>query len=500
MKPARPNIMTESVWAATARPPLFWFAALAIVLASALSYRDPGVSDLAGFLLIVVTALLPAYLWSYRFAYGIPIYPIFTGGTIWTFALPLISHHPLVVEYPAAERLVAAGTIAAVNLVGTLPWYLLTRCPPARKSSHYGFRRGFGDAFFFAILIATILFDLAQGRLAEALDPAIVSILRAIVIALSNLAIFLLAYKLGRGDFSPGRRIFCAILFVLVMLSTLPSALMVGALSYAFLALVGMALGRGRVPWISLGILTAAALFLQGGKEDLRNKYWYSTNAEPASINQYPEMLTDWIRFSFDRLLENPTPKQVASETNPESFAERASLLQLFLRIQKMSPAEVPYLHGATYSIIPRLLIPRAFNEQKERAHLGTYILSVHYELQTTEDTYTTTIGFGLLNEAMANFGYPGCLALGAALGIFYGGAARWSACYPLLSLRTLFAVLVLTVSFQNEFSAGIYASTLFQGSCALVFLALLTMGRVSTLPRTSPSVRYPIQRREAHA
>jgi hypothetical protein len=167
-----------------------------------------------------------------------------------------------------------------------------------------------------------------------------------------------------------------------------------------------------------------------------------------------------------------------------QSLLDRASLLQLFLRIQWMSPDPVPYLHGRTYTIIPGLLVPRAFNPQKARTHLGTYMLAVHYDLQTTDDTLTTTIGFGLINEAMANFGYPGCLALAVGLGTFYGVVARWSAGYPTLSLRGLFAILVLSVSFQNEFSAGVYVTTLFQGSCALLLFALPAMHRAVATPR----------------
>ena len=153
-----------------------------------------------------------------------------------------------------------------------------------------------------------------------------------------------------------------------------------------------------------------------------------------------------------------------------------------------MSPAQVPYLHGGTYRIIPGLLVPRLLDEQKARSHLGTYMLAIHYDLQTTEETLTTTIGFGLINEALANFGYPGCLALGGVLGLFYGCVARWSAGFPLLSLRSLLGILVLSVSFENEFSAGVYVTTLFQGACVLLLLAPLAMQRASTRPARLPS------------
>jgi hypothetical protein len=481
-------VKAEPVTTESVRPSTFWIGAAAFALVAAFSYRDAGASDVAGFLTLAFTALLPAGLWCYRRSHGAPLYPIFTAGTLATFALPLISHHPLVIDYTPRERLLAALTVAAANLAGTVPWYFLTRQPPTPRLPCLRMRRMFGDALFAAILFTATAFNLAQMRLLDTLDAPVLSILRAIVIALSNLAIYILAYRWGRRALTPLRRAGCAMLFVAVMVSTLPSALMVGALSYGLMALIGFSLGRGRLPWMTLAALAGVALFLQGGKEALRDKYWYGANAVPLALGDYPALLSDWIRFSFDRLGENPTPvaasAPVTSGGESQSLLQRASLLQLFLRIQQMSPDPVPYLHGRTYAIIPGLLVPRAFNGQKARTHLGTYMLAIHYELQTTDDTLTTTIGFGLINEAMANFGYPGCAGLGVALGIFYGTIARWSAGYPLHSLRYLFAILVLSVSFQNEFSAGVYVTTLFQGSCALLLFAVPVMRRAGIIPR----------------
>jgi hypothetical protein len=474
------------------RPSTFWIGTAALALVAAAGYRDATASDVAGFLVLAFTALLPFGLWCHRRTHGLPLYPIFAAGTVPTFALPLISDHPLVIDHSPQERFLAVIAIAAANIAGTIPWYLLTRRPPPLRRSCYEMRRMCGDLVFGAILLFAIAFNLAQIRLVDSLDAPVLSIIRAVVIALSNIAIYLLAHRWGRRKLSPLRRAFCAVLFVGVMVSTLPSALMVGALSYGLMALIGFALGRGRLPWLSLAALAAAALFLQGGKEELRDKYWYGAEAGPVGIGDAPAFLADWVRFSFEKLGDDSTTAAqtatAVSEGESQSLLQRASLLQLFLRIQQMSPDPVAYLHGRTYAIIPGLLVPRVFDPQKARAHLGTYMLAIHYDLQTHDDTLTTTIGFGLINEAMANFGYPGCVAIALALGLFYGAVARWSAGYPPLSLRQLFAVLVLSVSFQNEFSASVYVTTLFQGSCALLLFAVPAMRCARTLPRALPS------------
>ena len=84
-------------WEALARPDIFWLGALSTALVAAVNFEDATFDDVLGFSLLAATALLPALLWCYRAVHGMPIYPVFTLGTLWTFALPLISHHPLVI-------------------------------------------------------------------------------------------------------------------------------------------------------------------------------------------------------------------------------------------------------------------------------------------------------------------------------------------------------------------------------------------------------------------
>ena len=469
----------KSPWQALAQPRVFWIGAGGCLALAALSARS--LDDLPGFLLIAVSALLPAFLWCRRAAQGIPIFPIFTIGTLWTFGFPLIAQHPLVLQYQPAERLAAAATVAMTNLVGTGVWYVLTRRLGAPPLSYFGFKLGSGDFLFFAALAADIAFNLITTSVDLGLDPAIFSIIRAIIQALANLGIFVLGYRAGRRELTPIRIQAYGITVALLILSTLPSVLMVNGLSNGILALMAFAFGRGRLPWLALLLFLGGALFLQEGKAAIREKYWADAEGAPISISHFPGFMDDWIGFSCQQLFSGRSDGiPGGASDDPQSLTERASLLHLFLLIQEMSPTEVPYLHGATYTIIPQLLVPRLFNENKARTHLGTYLLAIHYDLQRPEDTSVTTIGFGLINEALANFGYLGCAGLGAFLGLFYGLAARWSSSYPLLSLRVLFAILILTVAFENEFTAGVYVTVLFQGACALLLLSLFTMRRVN--------------------
>ncbi|MDC0359009.1 hypothetical protein OAO01_09355, partial [Oligoflexia bacterium] len=131
-----------------------------------------------------------------------------------------------------------------------------------------------------------------------------------------------------------------------------------------------------------------------------------------------------------------------------------------------------------TYAIIPQLLLPRILNPGKIASHEGTYLLNIHYGLQTRSATRSTTIGWGLVNEAYANFGFLGCLALSVLLGTLYGAIAKWSVFTPILSARALFAVILMSLAVQREMTAGVYVSVLFQAIVVLLALAFVFMKR----------------------
>src|SRR5260370_13767802 len=141
--------------------------------------------------------------------------------------------------------------------------------------------------------------------------------------------------------------------------------------------------------------------------------------------------------------------------------------MQLFLYEQILS-GSVPFMYGDTYVIVPQLLIPRIFYPEKPTTHEGTYRLNIHYGFQTREQTETTTLGFGLLNESYANFGLIGMALLAVTMWAYYGWVERWASAVPLLSLRGLFAITVASFSFQTEFSAAVYCVVLMQAFVVL--------------------------------
>ena len=202
----------------------------------------------------------------------------------------------------------------------------------------------FGDLFFGAILLFTTAFDLAQLRL---LDRSMRRSFRSCAPSSSPCRTWrFTSWRIAGagGAFSrlaPRRS--ARLLFVAVMVSTLPSALMVGALSYGLMALIGFTLGRGRMPWLPLAALAGMALFLQGGKEAAARQVLVWRGGEATRPGRLPGAC--WrTGFAFPsirsaRIPARPRrPTRAGAADESQSLLQRASLLQLFLRIQQMSP------------------------------------------------------------------------------------------------------------------------------------------------------------------
>ena len=232
-------------------------------------------------------------------------------------------------------------------------------------------------------------------------------------------------------------------------------------------------MGRQQVPWIPIILVLICISFLHYGKAEMRTKYWGGLQQHFVQPWEYPAWYGEWIDYSVKYLSNEKSRKETEQKA---SFVERSSVIQMLLIAQTKTPKDVPYLGGATYAIIPRLLVPRILNQNKIRSHEGTTLLSIHYGLQTRKATLSTTIGWGLLSEAYANFGLAGCGGLAIILGTAYGQATRWSLNTPLLSSRSLFGVLMISCAAQTEWTAGVFVSALFQSVVLLVVINFVFM------------------------
>jgi hypothetical protein len=160
------------------------------------------------------------------------------------------------------------------------------------------------------------------------------------------------------------------------------------------------------------------------------------------------------------------------------SLFERAGNIQMLLLVQKKSPGEVPFLNGISYEHIPRLLVPRLIDSEKGSAHVGNILLTVNYGVQSAETAMGgTSIAWGLVPEAYANFGYLGVGALAVFLGLFYGYFTRLSIGVPMTSLRFVIGLLIMAAATRAD-TMGLFVTSQFQAIVGVSAAALFLMRR----------------------
>lgn len=455
----------------------FWGAFALLLLASVLIIKSDSFETISGAYLIAFAALLPSYLWITGKAGGLPIFPVYALTHLWTYAIPLVIDQPDVVQYPPRMHLIAGLTTAGFLLLGTFVWFQFVKNSAETPPTLWVLDGRKGEPYLLAGFAAGVLFSVAFVGGWSDMDAGLFALIRGIIISVTNLGMFTLAYRWGTREMSRKRIGLFLLLLIVYLLSNAATLLLVNALSGLLLVVIAFSLGRRKLPLLPLAALLLVVIPLHYGKAEMRNKYW--AGGESATIKpwEYPGLFVEWAGYSWEHL----TDSSDKGDADPQSIAQRAGLINLMLMTQDATSKDVPFLNGETYAIIPRLLVPRFLDPEKPASHEGTYLLNIHFGMQTREDTYTTTIGWGLLNEAYANFGLWGVIGLAVVLGCLYGMVARWSMNCPVLSARYLFAILLISIAYQTEFSASVFVTALFQSTVPLLAVAFLLMKRQYT-------------------
>ncbi|MUG94051.1 hypothetical protein F7734_17300 [Scytonema sp. UIC 10036] len=450
---------------------VFWLIALGLFVFELFWTETNSFATHFGAILITVAALVPTYLWCSGRALGIPIFPLFALTFTWTHALPLIGKHPIVITYSPENHLFASYTVVGFLGIGTFIWFQYVKSAPLPPQSYRTINSQKGDGFFLWVLAAGVLFNMNFLGGWLVLDGGVFAILRGVILGLTALSTFVLAYNLGTQKLAKGQAQWFLVLLIAHMVSNAASLLLVASASTFLIATLAFIIGSKKIPVLPILIILICLSLLHTGKDEMRAKYWGQVSVQPWD---YPSWFAEWVGYSLENVgKENSSPQ---SQQQEASFLERSSVIHMLLLTQDQSPDRVPFLDGKTYEILPQVIVPRILNTNKIWTHEGTYLLNIHYGIQTREQTLTTTIGWGLLAESYANFGVLGCAGLAIVLGVVYGQSTRWCLNTPILSDRSLFAVLIMTFAFQSEWTAGVYVSALFQSSVALGGIVVFLM------------------------
>jgi hypothetical protein len=234
---------------------------------------------------------------------------------------------------------------------------------------------------------------------------------------------------------------------------------------------MGYFLGGGKVPWKLAGFALIVLAILSASKGEIREKYWGVDGGGFRDASEAVQMLSEWFAAGWNVVIG-----VTVQESGSVSLAERASLSQMVLIVQTQSPDPIPFLDGSSYWIIPQLIVPRILSPDRPTTQEPLRRLSEHYGLLSGESLETTSIGWGLIAESFANFGYFGVLGLAILMGILTGMAQRWCGRTPVLSARGFTGLLLIIVFLAVEANMALIVTALLQSMVPVVLAAIFVM------------------------
>jgi hypothetical protein len=427
------------------------------LIALCLLAASPFAVDPVAYMCITIPVLVAPFLWVSSGAFGIPVLPVISALSYLYYAAPLLSGNTLA-EYRPEDLVWAALSVGLFLTAASLAaWPFLgdgrgrNRLPPTIRApgkAHFIGTRSVNNLatndelyrLIFIGLAASILYYLALTSGAASYLGTAIGVVRSVAVTLGSLACYLTGFARGSGLLT-GRRWFVALAgFLLVTALSMSGLFLVGGAVNIAAALLGYVLAAKRIPWIMLGVVFVVLSILNAGKLNIRNEYWDrdSQSLKNSSITQVPGVMVNW----FAAGIGGTVSKALGSkQQESSSLLERTSLLHMVLAVQEATPSIIPYLEGGTYALLPSMLVPRFLQPDKTESQAGLNLLSVRYGRQRAEDTYKTTLGWGMVAEAYANYGNPAVIIVGVLFGIFCGVLMRLSATAAPLSLAMLMAI-----------------------------------------------------------
>lgn len=440
---------------------------------------------------------------------GLPLLPLLAIQHVTLYGIPLVTRGETVTGYP--DGLIERVGFEVLTLLAScaLAWRVGMQMFHPRKPAAYSLRAfaGSDNRVLNRVGIAMILvaggYELLKfvgllGPALSVLPEGANSIVVAVVNAVAMSGYFLVAMMVSSGEArSFTRTAFWGVLFTHSILLT-SSLLLSSIINVVGAVTLGLFWGSRRFPTRYLLICVAALSFLNLGKFDMRARYWGNLDERPDDVSasvdlaSLPRFYFEWVGFSADSLLGNENNRAAARDSQRQSMLARMDNLQNLLFVaDAVTDQNMPVLQGATYSIIPPLLVPRVLWPDKPRTHEGQVMLNVHFGRQSRDASFGTYIAWGLLPEAYGNFGpLAGALVLGCVLGFVFAWIENFTANKPLLSMEGMVAfVLFIGFAASYEMVASVLVTSLFQSALTVAMACAPFVQRtLGTTPDQAPA------------
>jgi len=481
--------LANSVHRALKRTMLPFLILLTVITGALYLRHSPGATAFAE---MAVGTLVILLAWRSR-GIGLPVIPLLALQNLIVYGLPIVSGHEVITAYPESFVTKAGLEVLIFSIAMAASWRLgMELMHPAtpvsfalRSVRQEGTERL--QRLGLTLITASSIYLLAQSLgwldpIINALPAGSFSLIAPLVAAAASCGFFLVAMFIGAGKVSTLRRaLFWGLLVGCSVVSA--SGLLLSATTAIVAAvLIGLFWGSGRMPWLYLTVVIVLLGFLNLGKITMRERYWGVTGETENSValTQLPRFYAEWADASVETLMppesDGRTSVSRESAAKGQSLLERVNNLQnLLFVIDAVEMGHIAPLHGATYGIIPPLLLPRIFWPDKPRTHEGQIMLNVHFGRQDLDSTFQTYIAWGLLPEAYGNFGSViGSVVLGVVLGLLFAALENFTAPKVLISLEGFISFMVLLGMMGSvEMVASVLVTSIFQSAVVLVVATL---------------------------
>ncbi len=438
--------------------------------------------QMLAYLIVLFAAVLPSVLWIWMGSPGIPILPAVSSAFIVYFGFPILTAIESSLSYTPWEITRAALTVALFLLTATAAW----RVVAGRARQKHAFSEDRHQQaqtvrlIFIGLAIGVVFYgSVLSGLLGDI--GSYFGLVRSVSLTLVVVTCFLIGVARAQGVLRGAQWGLSVAGLVLIILLSWSSLFLVGGMIFALAAGLGYVIVTKRIPWLAVGLIVAVVTVLHAGKAEMRNKYWDSGTTSISSVAELPGLATEWVGEGL---------AAIAAGEVGQSVLDRASLLQMLLLVESETPDNVDFLFGETYALLPAILVPRFIEADKPASQVGMDLLNIRYGLLTAEGTATTAIGWGLVAEAYANFGYLGVIGMALLVGVCCGALAIWGANAEIVSLPTLVSISVMMGLLALEVDFIQLASSLLQSFASI--LLFLAVYRWYAMPQSEKLVSGP--------
>jgi hypothetical protein len=415
---------------------------------------------------VVAGALWPISAWVQRRSRVYPLVETLLAVTLPFYALPLVLEHRLLLMFSeetvqtalsgvllfqiaviGAARLVPEDIHALQSAGWTEPLI------PVDRLHLIGHGLLLNTAWLFVSTFTTLV------------PPDLMGSFRALFFGVGLISAFTLARLWSHDVLSPGEKAWMGLNLIAQVALIAASLLLIHALTLIGVVVLGYFSTTRRVPWLLVAVSLVMFTILHSGKGHMRVVYW-DEDRPTLRVSDLPTFFAEWFEAGVKNLGRGDQGGKLL-------LLERSSLLQIASHVVDRVPERVPYLSGESYASIPLQVVPRPLWPDKPSPTESVSLLSVGLGLLSREQAETTSIGFGMIAEAYANFGLGGTALVGAVLGLLLQWIAATTANAADFSVHGLLRVLCLAWCLNAEMTAALWTSSLYQ-ACLAVIIPLL--------------------------